>query len=707
MPFVSWIFRHAPGVVATAALSVASAYALPAPGPADLDQISVGNAVYALNGPWRVQLGDSPIDPSTNAPLWAAADFDDSGWGTMSLAPGHPGIETYNRTYEPVLFPGHPLASSVDSGWAWYRLRLRVNAARDVPLALMGPRLVEDAYQLYVNGRLAGSFGKFAPGKKPTGFFPFPKLFELAPAQSGSRDVVLVFRVWLGAGPPDPSQGGMRSAPLLGNAASIAAIWRLTWMEHIRYLSAPALDAAFSLLLAIFVIGMSFFDRSDRVYLWAATAFLMTVTFTAGASVYYLTDLLSGRLTWIAFDGFFLPLHIGMWTMIWWVWFDLRKARWIPGAIAAVIVAAMACVFGQLLAAPGAGEVLSSAWIPVRLAGVALLVVVILMAIRARGLEGWIAAPSVIPLVWEQFVSELEKFGVPPGWNLWGVEVWSGIVGDLLLIGALALLLFRRLLKSVRRQRQVALDLKQAQEVQQVLIPEDIPKIAGFRIEAVYHPAAEVGGDFFQILKTAAGGVLICVGDVSGKGLPAAMTVSLLVGAFRSLAQFQDSPAQVLASMNARMMGRSRGGFTTCLVLRIDPDGRLTAANAGHIAPYVNGEEMALEGGLPLGLASDSSYPETTLPLALHQQLTLITDGVVEARNSSGELLGFDRLASMAASPAQAIATEARNFGQEDDITVVTVVRAESWEPLTDADDTSSVAWRPEKLAKPAVLGPA
>lgn len=95
---------------------------------------------------------------------------------------------------------------------------------------------------------------------------------------------------------------------------------------------------------------------------------------------------------------------------------------------------------------------------------------------------------------------------------------------------------------------------------------------------------------------------MVIIGDVSGKGIPAAMTVSLLVGTFRTLAYYTQRPGEILAAMNHRMIGRNNGGFTTCLVLRAMADGALILANAGHISPYLNSHELEGENCLPLGL---------------------------------------------------------------------------------------------------------
>jgi serine phosphatase RsbU (regulator of sigma subunit) len=123
-------------------------------------------------------------------------------------------------------------------------------------------------------------------------------------------------------------------------------------------------------------------------------------------------------------------------------------------------------------------------------------------------------------------------------------------------------------------------------------------------------------------------------------------------------------------------MGQTGGGFVTCCCARIAANGELTIANAGHLAPYLDGQEVAVDTGLPLGLDAGADYPETRLPFPPHAQLTLLSDGVVEAASAQGELFGFDRTAAMSRQPAADIAEAARAWGQNDDITVVTVRRA-------------------------------
>jgi serine phosphatase RsbU (regulator of sigma subunit) len=248
----------------------------------------------------------------------------------------------------------------------------------------------------------------------------------------------------------------------------------------------------------------------------------------------------------------------------------------------------------------------------------------------------------------------------------------AGTAGVLI---ALMGLLSRDQRRTAEERAALAGEMRAARVVQQVLIPDAIPSAPGFAIESVYKPAGEVGGDFFQIIPADSGGVLIVIGDVSGKGMPAALTVSLLVGTVRTLAHYTQSPGEILSAMNTRMMGRSQGGFTTCLILHARPDGTVTLANAGHLAPYFNGKDLDLENGLPLGLSAESTYAETAITLPANARLTLLTDGVVEARNAQGELFGFERTAAISMKSADQIAHAAEQFGQEDDITVLTLQR--------------------------------
>ena len=218
-------------------------------------------------------------------------------------------------------------------------------------------------------------------------------------------------------------------------------------------------------------------------------------------------------------------------------------------------------------------------------------------------------------------------------------------------------------------------ELDAAREIQQRLIPKSIPAVAGCHIEAAYLPAQEVGGDFYQILSQPDGSVVIAVGDVSGKGLKAAMTGVLAIGALRTLAFEGLGPAAILMRLNRELVRASDGGFVTCFCGVLDACGNLRFANAGHVAPFCNGREIEVTGALPLGIDANTAYEESTLALEADDRFTLLSDGVVEAQSATGELFGFERTREISAQSAQSIAEQAQSFGQTDDITVLTLNR--------------------------------
>jgi serine phosphatase RsbU (regulator of sigma subunit) len=163
---------------------------------------------------------------------------------------------------------------------------------------------------------------------------------------------------------------------------------------------------------------------------------------------------------------------------------------------------------------------------------------------------------------------------------------------------------------------------------------------------------------------------------VSGKGLKAAMHGTLIVGAFRAIAQEEFSPVKILGRLNLQLAASSGESIATCLVLHLMPEGRGVFANAGHLAPYYNGKEIPCSSGLPLGLTPHNEYIESVLQLDPGDTVTLLSDGVVEARNHAGELFGFERTRAISGESAQTIAEAVLSFGQEDDITVLTVTMA-------------------------------
>ena len=235
-------------------------------------------------------------------------------------------------------------------------------------------------------------------------------------------------------------------------------------------------------------------------------------------------------------------------------------------------------------------------------------------------------------------------------------------------------LLCGEMVDAARARAAFAAELQAASTVQQLLLQSASRPTPGFQLESVYLPASEVGGDFFFVSTAPDGSLTAIVGDVSGKGLTAAMRVAMILGVLRS--ENSHDPGELLFALNNALIAQGQLGFTTACCIRIALSGDFILANAGHIAPYLSGRELYTPPALPLGLIADQSYEIVHGSLSRGERLVLLSDGVPEAQSAAGELYGFDRLASLVLLPAREIAEAAQQFGQEDDITVLTVAFA-------------------------------
>jgi hypothetical protein len=543
---------------------------------------------------------------------------------------------------------------------------------------------------VFSNGALLGTMGDFAKtGKLPTIYWSHPAKFVLPPAQSigGSATheklQILTFRVWT---PPSfnfPDQGGFHSPPLIGEAGSVDAEYRLEWTARIRDCAYSFFEGLILFLLAIAAASLIVFDRSDPIYPVVAAVLFLNASLDVAFSLANLTTVLSLTTYAMLLGCVSLPLMIGGWTLVWWLWFRLTRPAWLPWAIGSLIVAYSAAQAIEAALSIGAAPdsllvIANLASVVVRLLFLPLMVLIVALGIRKEGREGWLIVPAFLPLLVGQFEDELALLHIPTHWTPFGSVIFLGQIGIDLSAVAISLLLLRRLLLSVRRQRQMALDVKHAQEVQQVILPEARLTLPGLTIESEYRPAREVGGDFFQIIphKTD-GSLLIVAGDVTGKGLKAGMLVALLVGAVRSTLDWTSDPMAVLRALNKRLLGRA-DAQATCLAMRIEVGGEVTLANAGHMPPYLNGEPIAMEGALPLGMTEAPEFSVMRFQLNVGDRLVLLSDGIVEATNANGQLFGFDRVHSLlrSAATAAAIAAAAQSFGQQDDISVISVTRS-------------------------------
>ncbi len=249
--------------------------------------ITLGHSVVPLYGPWKFQIGDSPVNPVTGAPLWSEPDYDDSTWETVDLKPKQGTVDPFtgDRGY----VPGWTTKGHAGYwGWAWYRIRVSIAARPGDQAAIATFGWVDDAYQLFDNGVLLGGSGRFPePGKPPIAYFTQPAMFVLPQPTSLARPgpgsfargtpvtEVLAFRVWMGPVrlSHHPFTGGFHYAPVLGESGAIAAKNHTDWLELIQEYAFSGFLGGVFLLLAVVAASLILFDRSDRVYLWVAAAF--------------------------------------------------------------------------------------------------------------------------------------------------------------------------------------------------------------------------------------------------------------------------------------------------------------------------------------------------------------------------------------------------------------------------------------------------
>ena len=636
--------------------------------------IVLGNATAELTGPWKFHSGDNLA--------WAQPDFDDSAWSTMDLTPPRGSYDPYLGSSGFV--PGWTARGYASySGFAWYRLRVNLRDPIEGGLALKMPNNVDDAYQVYANGRFIGEFGRFA-GKRVSNYISQPRAFTL-PAGIGSGPLTLAVRMWMDAETPqiEAAAGGLHGPPVLGQTPVVMAMQRLDW-DAIDRSRASAISEAAILLLAI-AVAFSLFtlDRTEIAYLWLGANCIVILLVIFLAQVVYYTTWIPAMPAVFLRDVILLPVQMALWIFFWARWFHLeRRARLHRGVWALVILQSLGTALER---APLYGRVLpidALIWLSPLILTVKLLLGVVLLWVTYRGIlknrtEGLLALPAVALIGMAQYQFELRLFHAPIFFFLFGYTVAVSQVATALSLVIITVLLLRRFIHGQQVREQWRLEIEQAREVQQVLIPEAIPEIAGFALEGEYRPAQHVGGDFFQILPGDDGSVLAVLGDVSGKGLKAAMLVAMIVGTIRTLEKMTRDPEEMLLGINERLYGRMSSQFATCLAVHIAPGGEAAIANAGHLAPYWNGREMEFAGSIPLGIVESPEIEQSRLELKPGDRIVLMTDGVVEAQSKHNELFGFVRTRELAEQDRSAveIAASAQEFGQEDDITVLRIQR--------------------------------
>jgi len=247
-----------------------------------------------------------------------------------------------------------------------------------------------------------------------------------------------------------------------------------------------------------------------------------------------------------------------------------------------------------------------------------------------------------------------------------------------------------------RDRERIEQELKVAQLIQQQFLPKEVPNLPGWHVAAFYQPARTIGGDFYDFIALPDQRIMLVVGDVTDKGVPAALVMASTHALLRSSAPRLISPGQVLARINDLLCADIPAHmFVTCLALVLDPaTGQIEYANAGHDLPYLRTAEGVVElraTGMPLGLMPGMEYEMKARQLSPGDCILLHSDGLAEAHNPNREMFGFPRVSELAGrgpSGEELIELCLRELAsftgpaheQEDDITLVSLQRL----PLQD-----------------------
>jgi phosphoserine phosphatase RsbU/P len=603
--------------------------------PAELTPLRSG--IAEIDTGWAEHEGDEMS--------WALSDFDDTAWKTVDLEDQKPA-----RT-----------------GWRWFRKHVKVGADhRDMSLLIEGG---DGTYEVYVNGqqlheaRIHSAFDVRRPVER---------VFAL---NNSEGEFTIALRTHA------PANYIQYHFPLfvqltLGDSASIRYERRA--LASLRLFAvAPAVAINLLIVLAgLGMLGLYASQRSEWEYLYLAL-YLLLLGLSDGLWLLQQAGVLSTPFDYLLADPLTYVYTIAQIEFT----FSFARRRvgrvWrvYEGLLLTFLPLPFACWWGII---PSDIYLLLQAVVTVP---VALALPVSLLSWYRRGNReaGWLILPSLLPAAtlalfdtgtastffgWRRF----EFLDDPILLGPFPVNITDA--GSLLFLLAIGIVMLLRFTRVSREQARATADLEAAREVQRRLVPP-ATSIAGLSIESEYIPAQQVGGDFFHIRTDLKGGLLAVIGDVSGKGLPAAMNVSAIMGALRAMPEL--SPKEVLRNLNRDLAGNLRDGFATCCAVHIDPKGATTIANAGHLPPYHNGSELNLDFSPPLGIVLGAEYEETMLRLESGDMLTLLSDGIVEARSAKGELFGFERTAAISTKSAREIAQTAQLFGQEDDITVLTL----------------------------------
>ncbi len=666
---------------------VSSAVSTPNSAATIFDASRLGSPLLLDKG-WRVGI--------TSDASAASPDFDDSGW---AIRDAEGTMTDVSEEDQPTGSPGQDEKNLPSAGslrrFAWFRLHLKL-APNHGPVFLLVELPVSQTTSLgfgdtgpgadvFVNGKPVNPEGPH--GDVPQHFQPVSRIYDLNVAPSESSLTLVARTPYVAFGYSSYTSFFANRRFRLGNREELDHSLAL-WSANSLFERLPRLvNSILLLVLAVFLLALFFAQKGHVEYLWLALHELLQAPVAffelAGSSarldsLWYAAVVLQlmaiSAYLYFEFLIAFLALHPKRRWVKWYIKVLRYSSPILAGVGPILLLVGHSKAIGVVLAIIFLG---SAFWI---LGWLLFIFATLIVSTMRRNFEaGLLLVPLVlggVGMLEPLFAAGMSDwsghaFASPLTLQAGPIPIHFASIADFTGILVIVLIIFVRFLRIHRDQERASSELAAARSVQELMIPREKLATPGFEVDSIYSPANEVGGDFFHIQSTGDGGLLVVIGDVAGKGLKAAMNVSMLMGALRRTSE--RSPAAILESLNRVLTGSE--SFTTCQAAWFGANGELVLANAGHLPPYLNSQEIALPGALPLGVLPEVKYDEVRLYLHPGDRILLMSDGVVEARRPSGEIFGFDRVHNLSNQTAFYVAEAAKDFGQEDDITVLTVRR--------------------------------
>lgn len=625
--------------------------------PRHVDGSRLGGSLD-LSGKWLVKGSD---DPS-----FASSDLDDSSWQTI---PQRAKLADYGIHDQPIV---------------WYRLHVQVPASEtELALLIFG---FQGSMEMYVNGTRVGNQGDMRDGgENRMNNFDYPMQIPSSALNRGN--LVIAMRGAVGKGTHGEHYESSYGYLYLGRSKLI--------QEHVQfnilrdYTSNGlhlVLQIVSLLVLAAFLLALPAQPEYKLLIVSFGLSCAQNLITISDPAYFHLLNsyFFPNQLVYLSFQlGSILALIEFVRIVL-----GQSGRQWIRVTQASITLATVAqCILNYIQWVQGHDlsdatfvvheAVQAGLWLPF------IVIPPVLLCrswLKERRVDSGLLLPPV--LLWSGFHAYYE-FGallyllhLVSTWPKLDVTVINLTMGWYEIIDAgvevtLLVYVILRVVRTLREGARYASEVEAAQTVQKVLLARSQQATPGFKVDTVYLPSSEVGGDFFLVSPGIDGSLVAIVGDVAGKGMLAAMRVSVILGILRR----EDSrePGTILTRLNDSMILQGDMGLTTACCVRMEQDGTFAIANAGHISPYIAGREVPTVGALPLGIVSEQNYEEQTGRLEKDDTFVLMSDGVVEARSTTSELYGFERLAALTRSSAAEIANTAKAFGQEDDITVMTL----------------------------------